>query len=188
MLDDPAACYTPAGVMTRYLAASLALAAAAASTMAATGAASETAAAIRPPTAFDPASFFVGTTTGHGRLKKALSSEQRVLVRGRGTLRADGLLVLDQVIQIEGEQAARRRWTLRRIAPGQFRGSLTDATGPVKVTVSGAVMNISYTMKGSMVVDQVLTLAPNGQSASNRMKIRKFGITVATLRETIRRG
>ena len=42
-------------------------------------------------------------------------------------------------------------------------------------------------MRGGLRVDQVLTIAAGGQTASNVMKISKFGMTVATLTETIRR-
>jgi hypothetical protein len=139
-------------------------------------------------TRFDPVAFFTGSTIGVGQIKKALSTSLPTRVRGQGTLQADGVLVLNQTVDIEGEPTTRRRWMLRQVTPGRFRGSLTDATGPVSAEVAGMVMKVRYTMKGGMGVDQVITLAPDGQSARNRMKIKKFGVTVATLDEIIRRG
>ena len=38
-----------------------------------------------------------------------------------------------------------------------------------------------------MSVSQVLTMASDGQSVQNAMKIRKFGIVFATIDETIRK-
>ena len=41
--------------------------------------------------------------------------------------------------------------------------------------------------EGRLPTDQWLTLAPDGQSAHNILIVRKFGVTVAVLDETIRR-
>ena len=42
-------------------------------------------------------------------------------------------------------------------------------------------------MKSDIIADQLLDLAPDGQSTHNRMRFRKFGVVVARLDETIRR-
>jgi hypothetical protein len=42
-------------------------------------------------------------------------------------------------------------------------------------------------MRGDMDVDQWLTLAPGGRTARNVLRVRKMGLTVAALDETIRK-
>lgn len=137
--------------------------------------------------AFDPVAFFTGSTQGLGQLKKVFSSAHRTVSHGHGAVRADGVLVLDQRVEEQGEPVRMRQWLLHQTTPGHFSGSLSDASGPVSATVAGNRLMIRYTMRGGMRVDQLLTLAAGGQSANNVMKISKFGMTVATLTETIRR-
>jgi hypothetical protein len=137
--------------------------------------------------AFDPVTFFSGATEGRGRLKKVMSSARTTYVTGRGTMRRDGTFAIDQTVAIAGDPVKTRQWLLREIAPGRFGGSLSDASGPVSATVAGPRLSIRYSMNGGLAVEQVLVLAPGGRSARNLMKIRKFGIVVATLDETIRK-
>lgn len=135
--------------------------------------------------AFDPVSFFSGTTVGEGKLKKALSAAEASHVVSHGRVEADGTLVLEQTVAIGKEPMRRREWRLRRSAPGRYTGTITDAAGPVKAQVDGPVLSIAYRTKDKLSVEQEITLAPGGQSARNVMKIRRFGITFATLDETI---
>jgi len=143
--------------------------------------------AVMPERIFDPVAFFTGATVGNGSLKKVFSSPKASHVAGFGRLRRDGRLALDQTVTIAGEPVKTRQWLLRQTGPGQFAGTLSDASGPVEAQVSGSLLMIHYTMDGGMAVDQVLTIAEDGQSARNVMKIRKFGLVVATLNETIHR-
>ena len=136
---------------------------------------------------FDPVAFFTGATVGTGSLKKALTSSQATHVTGFGALRRDGVLVLDQTVTIEREAVKTRQWQLRQIGPGRFTGTLSDAEGPVTARASVNQLTIRYKMKDGMNVEQVLTIAPDGQSARNAMKFRKLGFVAATLNETIRR-
>lgn len=137
---------------------------------------------------FDPVAFFSGRTEGTGTLDEIAASPKTTFVTGTGSVRPDGVFVIDQAVKIEGEPAKQRRWQLRQTAPGRFSGTLSDAKGPVTGVVTGNRMQIGYTMKeGGMKVAQVLTLAADGRSLRNNMKIRKFGIVVATLEETIRK-
>ena len=140
-----------------------------------------------PDRIFDPVTFFTGATVGTGSLRKVFSSPKAVHVTGFGTLRRDGVLALDQTVTIAGEPAKTRQWLLHRTGPGQFSGSLSDANSAVTAQVSDRLLTIHYTMAGGMAVDQVLTIGHDGQSAQNVMKIRKFGLVVATLNEVIRR-
>ena len=135
---------------------------------------------------FDPVVFFSGRTTGEGRLKKVFSSAQATHVTGRG--RIEGVvLVLDQTVTIAGEKPRERQWRLRANGPGRWTGTLSDARGAVVASAAGAVLTIAYTSNEGMAIVQKVTLAPDGRSARNLMKIRKLGLTVATLDEVITR-
>ena len=136
---------------------------------------------------FDPVAFFSGSTEGNGSLKQVFSSAQTTHVTGVGKMQADGYLVIDQIVKIEGETMKNRQWRLHETKPGSFSGTLSDAKGPVAAVVSGNQLRIRYKMPDGLSVSQVLTIAQDGKSARNAMKIRKFGIVVATLDETIRR-
>ena len=74
---------------------------------------------------------------------------------------------------------------MRSVGGGRYSATLTDATGPVIGTVEGNVMSLAFPAKGGLRIRQVLTLATDGRSAKNRLTIRKFGIVVAILEETI---
>lgn len=135
---------------------------------------------------FDPVVFFSGKTTGEGRLKKLFSSAQATHVTGRG--RMDGaVLVLDQTVTIAGEKTRERQWRLRAAGPGRWTGTLSDARGAVNASAAGAVLTIAYTSNEGMGILQKVTLAADGRSARNLMKVKKFGMAVATLDETITR-
>jgi hypothetical protein len=136
---------------------------------------------------FDPVEFFSGRTEGTGSLDTITASPKATHVTGVGTMRAGGLFVLDQTVDIAGDPTRHRQWQLRETAPGQFRGSLSDAKTPVTASVTGNRLRIRYTLRDGVGVDQTLTLAADGRSAANTMKLRKFGIGVGTLTETIRK-
>ena len=135
---------------------------------------------------FDPVAFFAGSTTGVGHLKKLFSSSQATHVTGFGRVEG-GVLVLDQSVAIAGEPRRERQWRLHAVAPGRWAGTLSDARGPVAASAAGAVLTIAYTSNEGMGITQSVTLAADGRSARNRMKVRKLGMTVATLDETITR-
>lgn len=135
---------------------------------------------------FDAVAFFTGNTSGEGRLKKMFSTAQATRVTGRGRVE-DGALVLDQTVSIAGEPTRERQWRLRALAPGRWSGTLSDAKGPVVASAAGMVLTIAYTSSDGMGIAQKVTLAPDGRSARNRMTVRKLGIAVATLDETITR-
>jgi hypothetical protein len=138
-------------------------------------------------TTFDPVAFFSGRTTGEGRLKKALSAAQATHVVSFGKVEADGVLVLDQTVRIDGDPDRNREWRLHKVSPGRYEGTLTDAKGPVVATLDRGVLHIAYSDKDGYAFRQELTLAPGGRQAHNAMKVRRLGLTVATLDETITR-
>ncbi|WP_338465935.1 DUF3833 family protein [Novosphingobium sp. ZN18A2] len=135
----------------------------------------------------DPVTFFTGTTVGDGQLKKMLSGAQETHDVSRGHVEQDGTLVLDQTVRIGNDKPLARHWRLHEDAPGQFSGTISDAAGKVEGQLEGRVLSIAYRTKGKMDVRQQITFAPDGQSARNEMKIRRFGMTLATLEGTITR-
>lgn len=144
------------------------------------------AAPVQPAHGFDPVAFFAGKTTGEGRLKKMFSSAQATHVTGRGRMEG-AVLVLDQTVTIAGEKSRERQWRLRSAGPGRWTGTLSDARGPISASAAGPVLTITYVSNDGLGIVQRVTLAPDGRSARNLMKVKKFGIAVATLDETISR-
>jgi hypothetical protein len=139
-----------------------------------------------PAQRFDPLLFFNGLSRGEGRLKVAMRARQLVNVRSSGERRGN-TLVVEQRIEEEGKPARERTWEIREVSPGRYTGTLSDAAGPVTGETRGNRLHLSFKVKGGLKADQWLTLAPDGQSAHNILKVRKLGVVVATLDETIRR-
>lgn len=135
---------------------------------------------------FDPIAFFSGRTIGRGRLQKILSRSLDTLVEGRGT--ADHrTLHLEQEVHEGDKPVKRRTWVIAEMSPGNYTGTLTDAEGAVTGETQGNQLHLSFTMKGGLRTEQWLTLSTDGQRATNVMKVRKLGVTVAVLSEEIRR-
>jgi len=143
------------------------------------------AAPAQSPTVFDPVEFFTGATRGEGRIKEVLKKERRVVVDSVGRETADGSLILEQQVAVEGEPVRQRRWLLRRTGPGRYSGTISDSASRVEAVVSGRAVRIRYTMKGGVKVQQVLTALPGGKAVDNRTTFTKWGLRVATLTERI---
>lgn len=137
------------------------------------------------PQQFDPISFFTGRTEGRGALKQLVGSTKRTMTHSIGRVDKDGWLVLEQKVAVEGDPARQRRWRLKQVAPGIYRGTLSDAKGPVEAEVTQRSARIRYVMKGGIKVEQKLTPLPGGHAMHNRATFRKFGMKVATLTERI---
>ena len=136
--------------------------------------------------ALDPIAFFTGRTQGAGQLDRLFSSPVTVTVDSVGRRQGD-TLILDQTIR-EGEKPPRvRRWTMRRVAPNRYTGTLTDAEGPVQIVVTGPRADIRYRMESGLGVHQQLALQSDGRTVLNRLQVEKFGLGLATLNETIRK-
>jgi hypothetical protein len=136
---------------------------------------------------FDAEKFFVGKTEGRGVVKSALASRASVHDISVGRIE-QGVLILEQKVQRQGKPVEQRRWRMRKLGPGKYTGTISDAEGPVQGEVSGNCIRMRYKMKkGGVQVEQFLYLQPDGRSAINHMTFRKFGIPVATVEETIRK-
>lgn len=142
-----------------------------------------------PAPRFDAVAFFAGRTEGKGVLKIALHRPSTTLVEGEGRVTEDGGIVLDQTVRRQGKPATQRQWVLHPAGADRYTGTLSDAVGPVDGRTDGNVLHLRFAMKGGLQAEQVLALRPGGAIADNVMIVRKFGLPVARLDETItRRG
>ena len=135
--------------------------------------------------ALDPLAFFAGATRGEGRLQIATRKPRAVRVEGMGRIEPDGALRLDQSVSLAGKPPVQRQWQLRRDEQGGVVGSLTDASGPVTGTMTGGGLRLRFAMKGGFRAEQILALQADGRTLKNVMIVRKFGLPVARLDETI---
>ncbi|MEA3058101.1 MAG: hypothetical protein QOF34_916, partial [Sphingomonadales bacterium] len=88
----------------------------------------------------------------------------------------------------EGDKPVRtRKWVMRPAGPNHFSGTLTDATGPVDIVVSGDTATVRYTMTGGLSVVQQMRLQADGRTLSNHVDARKFGLKFARVDGTIRK-
>ena len=143
-------------------------------------------ASIAAQPAFVAARFFAGRLDGTGVLKIAFRAPVRTHVASVGRVAPDGTLILDQHIEQQGKPPRDRQWRIVPLGHGRYTGTLTDASGPVTGEAVGNRLHLAFRMRSGMMVDQWLTLSPNARVAQNRLIVRKLGMTVATLGETIR--
>jgi len=141
----------------------------------------------KPSPRFDAITFFAGRSRGAAELRQIFKAPHAVRVGSYGRVAADGWLVLDQAIAEPGKPVRQRQWRIREDRPNHYSGSLTDAESPVTGVTEGNRLHLAFQMKGGLATDQWLTLAPDGRSAHNVLIVRKFGVTLAVLEETIRK-
>jgi hypothetical protein len=139
-----------------------------------------------PAHAFNPVNFFRGRTAGEGTLKILFQSPKRITVQSVGTEQKDRSLILKQVINEPAKSPRTRYWRLRQTGPNRFEGTLTDAVGPVRVTVDQGAIRIRYKTKDNLDYDQLLTPA-GPRIVNNRLRVRRLGVTVARVEEVIRK-
>jgi hypothetical protein len=137
--------------------------------------------------AFNAIRFFNGPTQGEGTLKVALRSPVKVRVESQGRVERDGTLSVRQMVWEGAKPARTREWRIRELSPGRFAGTLSDAAGPVTGQADGNRLHLRFRLKNGLEAEQWLTLAPDGRSANNELRVRKFGLVVASLNETIRK-
>lgn len=136
---------------------------------------------------FDPIAFFSSGSVGTGTIDQIFSDPKPLSVRSSGRTELGGGLTLTQQIREGSKPERTRTWTMRAAAPGRYTGTLTEAVGPVTVTVEGPRAIIDYRMKDGLAVRQQLALQADGRTLLNHLVVTKWGIRVATVRETIRR-
>lgn len=137
--------------------------------------------------ATDPLRFFEGVTETIGTTKVLMHKPVQTLSIGRGQIERDGSLLLVQRVQDEGQRAYVRRWEIRRVAPGRYSGTMSQAIGPVTIEQVGDRYRFTFKMNGNLWVEQWLTPLPGGVSATSNMTVRKFGLTVASSTAMVRK-
>jgi hypothetical protein len=142
----------------------------------------------RPATATSRiASFFEGRTESRGELRRLFSKTHVIVTRGVGRIEPDNTLVLEQTVEETDTAPTKRVWRLREDRPGHCTGTVSDGVGPVDGELTANQLHLTFALNGGLSVEQWLSLQPDGQSASNLLKIHKYGIHVATLEDTIRK-
>ena len=135
---------------------------------------------------FDPLAFFDGRTRGEGIIDPLVGSDTALRVDSVGRRDREGILLVQRIV--EGDKPARiRRWRLKPVAQGRYEGRLTDAEGPVTAIADGNRLTIRYETPSGLAFEQYLALQPDRRTVANLITVRKFGIPVATVRETIRK-
>lgn len=138
-----------------------------------------------PAPEFDPLRFFAGCTQGEGALKIVLRARQPISVRGRGMVQPDSSLILDQDVTRGSAAPKPRQWRLRRVAQHRYAGTLSDARGAVAGETIGNRLHLIFTSSDGSHIEQWLTLAGDGRSATNVLTAKRLGIEVARLEERI---
>jgi 6-phosphogluconate dehydrogenase (decarboxylating) len=150
--------------------------------------AASTGSAANPEPGLDMLGFFTGRTHADNVIKIALHGPHKLVVDSIGGRNKEGQFVLIDTIQEEGKPVRKRVWVMHPAGANHFTGSLSDAIGPVDVTIGGDGASIRYTMKeGHLKVEQELKLQHDG-SLANHAVARKFGIKFATVDGTVRKA
>jgi hypothetical protein len=135
----------------------------------------------------DMTAFFTGHSHADNVLKIAFHQPVKLIVDSVGGKGDRGDFVLIDTVH-EGDKPVRtRKWVMRPAGPNHFTGTLTDATGPVDIVVSGETATVRYTMTGGLKVVQEMKLQGDGRTLSNHVDARKFGLKFARVDGTIRK-
>ena len=135
----------------------------------------------------DMVAFFSGKTHAENVLKIALKRPARLIVDSVGSKSERGEFVLIDTVREEGKPVRTRKWVMKPAGPNRFTGALSDAVGPVDVTVSGNQATIRYMMKGGLKVDQRMELQADGRTLRNHVVVKRFGLKFARVDGTIRK-
>ena len=135
----------------------------------------------------DPLRFFEGATESVSTVKLIMKKPYRSRSTGSGKILPNGTLDLVQRVEDEGRNVKTRRWLIRRIGPGRFAGTMSEAEGPVNVEEVDGRYRFRFKMKGGLSVEQWLIPAADGRSATNRVSVRKFGLRVGHSEGVIRK-
>ena len=135
----------------------------------------------------DPIHFFEGRTESLGTVKIAMKKPFKSRAIGKGEIKPDGTLDLVQRVEDDGRPPRNRHWKMKRIAPGRYSGTMSEAKGPVNVEEIDGRYRFRFRMEGSVSVEQWLTPARDGRSAKSNSTFRKFGILVGRSDAVIRK-
>ena len=135
---------------------------------------------------FDLVGFFTGRTHAESEIKVAFRKPVRHITDSVGRKAANGDFILVDQIKEDGKPKKERRWVMRRSGPNSFTGAMSEAVGPVRITIDGIKATIRYRMKGGISIDQTLTLRDNN-TLSNHVSAKKLGVRLGRLDGIIRK-
>jgi len=150
-------------------------------------ASAQSAAAATPEAPLDMMAFFTGRTHAENVLKIIMKKPAPLVVDSIGGKGDRGDFVLIDTIH-EGDKPVRtRKWIMKAAGPNHYVGTLSDAVGPVDVTLAGRGATIRYTMKGGLNVTQLIQLQADGRTLANSVVVKKFGMKFASVDGNIRK-
>ena len=135
----------------------------------------------------DPLRFFEGRTESVGTVKIAMRKPYHSRAIGKGEILPDGTLILVQRVEDQGQLAKERRWKMRKVAPGRYTGTMSEAKGPVSVDEVDGRYRFRFRMDGNIAIEQWLIPASDGKSAASKLTIRKYGVLVGRSDSVIRK-
>lgn len=135
----------------------------------------------------EPMRFFEGSTEMVSVVKVVMKKPYRSRTIGQGHILPDGTLSLVQQVHEAGKPTQRRHWRIKQTDSDSFRGTMSEAVGPVQVEEINDDFRFKFKMKGNLVVEQWVTPLADGKSARTRMTVRKLGMRVATSEGVIRK-
>lgn len=141
----------------------------------------------RPQPALDPLEFFTGEVRGEGTIKVMMKAATTVRTESHGTPDGRGGMILDQKVYEAGKPVRTSRWTLQPTSKTTLKGTVSNAQGPVTGHLSGNRLHLKYPMPGGLAAEQYMYLQPDRRTMLNRLTVRKWGMVVARIEETIRK-
>jgi len=141
----------------------------------------------QPQPQLDPLEFFTGETRGEGKIKVMMKATTTVRSESRGTPDGKGGMILDQKVYEAGKAVRTSRWTLQPTSKTTLKGTVSNAPGPVTGHLSGNRLHLKYPMPGGLAAEQYMYLQSDRRTLLNRMTVRKWGMVVARVEETVRK-
>ena len=135
----------------------------------------------------EPLRFFEGRTEMVSVVKIVMKKPYRSRTMGRGQILPDGTLSLVQRVYEDGKPAQQRHWRIKQTDNDSFRGTMSDAVGPVHVEEIGHRFRFKFKMKGNLAIEQWVTPLADGKSARTKTTVRKMGMRVVSSEGTIRK-
>jgi hypothetical protein len=135
----------------------------------------------------DMVAFFTGKTHGENVMKVMFKRPAKLVTDSFGGKGDRGDFVLIDTVHEERKPVRTRKWIMKPAGPNHYTGSLSDAVGPVDVTVDGDTAIVRYAMKGGIKVEQKMQLRADGKTLTNMIIVKKLGLKVAQIDGAIRK-
>ncbi len=135
----------------------------------------------------EPLRFFDGRTEMVSLVKVVMQKPYRSRTLSVGHISSDGTLSFVQQIIEDGKPAQQRQWRMRRVSPGTYSGTMSQAVGPVTVQERAGRFLFKFRMKGNLAVEQWITPLSGGNAARSKVTVREFGMRVASSEGLIRK-